>query len=207
MLSNSLELLEFLFAHGSDEDIIVPAIERLDAFTEKWRDGTYQLLKKSNTHLEQLKDAVRKAIEETPSFVEFVSVKELGKQPIMEQRRLYRIAYAGNLTSQLFRAQKHQKMLSFVKNVTSNGRNLNDLVELSLGTRSLERALDRTFNKSVTRIVKKDFVNLWYCRLGYVLLGDFAKAEDLDPLIEIVRTTPLLGRLQERPHTWIFWED
>ena len=214
MLSDSLELYDFLLQHAVDKSIVDPAIDLLDAFTEKWRDGTFRLLTQEHVDRVELEKAIMLAIGEKPSFVHFQSVKELSKLPRQRQRRFYRIAHDGNVSRSLRSCLRHQEMYARVRGLRQSGRTVEDtgrdlhaLTQLSLGTRALEPALDNTFGNSISKLVTADIVDLWYFRLGYVLIGDFATAEKLDPLIDSFRTTPVLGRLRETPYTWIFWED
>lgn len=214
MLSDSLELLHFLHRHGQDQNLVEPAIEKLDDFTDKWRDGTFRLLQKASIDEEKLKNALHSALDEMPDYLQFVSNKQLSNEPLKEQSRFYRIAYDGSLTRALKRCKRHEKMYAAIRNYKEDScdpevppRSLRQLIRLSLGTRTLQPALDSTFGNSVSNIVKKDITELWYCRFGYVLLGEFAEAERLDPLIESCRRTPVLGRHQKSPFTWLFWED
>jgi len=214
MLSDSLELNDFLLQSAADKTIVGPAIDRLDAFTDKWRDGTYRLLKQASVDPAKLTEAIRLAVGETPKFVQFQSVSELSRLPREKQLRFYRVAHAGNVSRFLRSCKAHEKMYSHVRGLRQMGRAVEDgardlltLVGLALGTKTMESALDSTFGNSMAKLVKYDIVDLWYFRLGYVLVGDFATAEKFDPLINLFRTTPVLGRLEKTPHTWLFWED
>lgn len=206
-LSDSLELLHFLDRYAEDKSLIEPAIEQLDAYTDKWRDGTYCLFPKESQDEKALKDALQSALGDDPGCIEFVSAKDLMSQGVQRQHAFYRTAYDGNLARELHRTKKHEALFSRMKDVRSENRDLPNLVALSLGTRTLQPALDNTFGNSFGSIAKNDLIELWYCRFGYVLLGESAKAEELDALITLYRTAPTLGRYQKKPHKWLFWED
>lgn len=206
-LSDSLELLHFLGQYAPNTNLIEPAIELLDAFTDKWRDGTFRVFPKVNCDEQALKDALTSALGPKVEFVEFVSVKELSRKEMKHQHRFYRIASEGNLTRQLRRANKHQNVIAKVRACHSEEHDLQGYVARSLGTRSLQPALDSTLGNSFGSIAKTDLIALWTYRIGYILLGQQEKAEELDALIALYRATPTLGRLEEKPYTWLFWEE
>lgn len=211
MLSDSLELLHFLECYaerqGQNATLIEPAVEQLNIFTNKWRDGHYRLFPRESCDEQALKNALVSALGHDVAYIEFVSVREVKKQGIKQERRFFRIAHEGSLARELRRSAKHQEIFSTSRGLKSEERSLRDLVALSLGTRSLQPALDKTFGNSVGRIAKNDFIELWYLRFCYILVGQFTKAEELDGIIELCRKNPPLGRLQKEPHTWLFWED
>jgi hypothetical protein len=85
--------------------------------------------------------------------------------------------------------QRHLGHLLKVGDMTFEGRDLFNLVSLSLGSQRLLDALDVGFGYSFAHIFKDDIVGAWVCYVGHALLGDTDAMTKMEPFMAVMRHT------------------
>lgn len=97
---------------------------------------------------------------------------------------------------------RHKELRKALVGMSLRGRDLDDLLRSSLGTRKLLVALDNSFGHGFARYLKNDLVTIFYYHAGFLLNNEPAEAKRFEPLIDLITKVLTIGAPGFDPETF-----
>lgn len=193
-LPHTVELRTLLLDRPCDSDLVDRAIDRFEEFCERWRDGFYGVISRDQIDEGFAKAAIEEALDESDIEVTFLSRSDLRDGPPVAQVEVFHLASRYSLKKMLLSKYDRDSVVERVSQPGHGGEDLERILESTLGTRRLQRALDNSFGASFGRLVKHDILAVWLHYFSYLLALRSDEATRFEKLIELMTKTPPVGK-------------
>lgn len=176
-----------------DQALIDDVIERFETFCGRWRDGSYNIIGKDQVDIVFVSEAVAEAIGVSKVNVTLVSRTALRDGPTDAQVEKFRLASSYSVR-RMFRLMHDGINLDEIGRQPSHSASkLERVLEMTLGTRRLQQALDNSFGASFGRLLRHDIVAIWWQYFAFLMEKDLDAAARLEKLIDVTGRSPVIG--------------
>jgi len=193
-------LADFLAKNSVGDDMWI--MDPLEAFFKITETGQYPLLSEEEINLAVLKEAISLATDRRVTKVTFISLSQPFVKPDWMSQIVYNCSFRASLGTELGQ--------SFYKNIwwssswnrfrnvfnASLWKNLRDILQDSIKN-SFWNGLRSSFKETLTT----NIYQMLFSYLGYYLLNEQERVEELKPLIEFCSKCWILGFKDDEPET------